>query len=205
MNHQPDEACITFLTKHHYLKNPSPAEFIKKYNYRIPLDEFICYCVGLIDYKRSVQCIRILKKIPTEKITTMFIEWFNPSSPHTQSIQFWVNSGVCLKRLFFINEDQLNFFRSSFIYDPSSEQYFRLSNLMNFIKLNEINPQGEKIYSSPKRNHLYKKELNVNPERISDKRKRDFKKSINHLLRRHNIDGFIELHYPNIFKEVYNL
>lgn len=205
MNIQPNVECISFLTKHNYLKNPSPNEFIKKYEYNVPLDEFICYCVGLIDYKRSVQCIRILKKTPTEKITTMLIQWFDPANPLTNSILFWVNSGVCLKRLFFLNEDQLNFFRSTFIYDPVLDQYFRLSNIMNFIRLTEINPQTEKIYTSPRKCYFYKKELSVIPERITMKRKRDFKKSINNLIRRHNIDGFIELQFPKIFNEVNNL
>jgi hypothetical protein len=201
----PSRECIRFLTNHQYLKNPPLSSFLESCNYNIQLDNYICYCVGVIDYQRIINCIRITKKTPTEKITTMHIEWFNPQSPYSEKIEFWVNSGVCLKRLFFLYEDQLNFFRSTFIYSETTNQYYRLANLLNFIQLPEINPTGEKIYNSPMKKYIYKKMITSNPEKINEKRKKEVRKSFMNILKRHNMDGFVEKNFKSMYVEIEKL
>ena len=202
---RPSQECIDFLTNHQYLKNPPLSPFLEHNNYQIALDQYICYCVGVIQYERIVYCIRIRKKTPTEKITSLYIEWYNPKSPLTTKVKFWVNSGVCLKRLFFLFEDQLNFFRSTFIYCETTKKYYRLANLMNFLQVPEINPVGEKIYNSPIKSFIYKKMLMSSPEKINEKRKKEVKKSIFNVLKRHNIDGFFEKNFKDIFREIEKL
>ena len=202
---RPSQECIDFLTNHQYLKNPPVAPLLEPNNYQINLDQYICYCVGVIQCERIVHCIRIKKKTPTEKITSLNIEWFNPNSPQTTKVKFWVNSGVCLKRLFFLFEDQLNFFRSTFIYSDITKKYYRLANIMNFLHLPETNPVGEKIYNSPTKSFLYKKMISSSPEKINEKRKKEVKKSLFNVLKRHNVDGFLEKNFQDVFREIEKL
>lgn len=198
----PDQECIDFLTNHSYIKNFSPVSILKDHQFRIPIEQFICYCVGMIDSERTVQCIRIHQKIPSEKITSMQIQWFYPNHPEKGSILFWVNSGVCLKRQFFLYQDQLNFFRSTFIYYPEMQKYFRLSTFTNYISIPEVNPLGEPIYNSPFKCYRYNKQLTNHPGKIHEKKKREFRKAMVNTLKKHNIDSFMEIYYPHLFKEI---
>lgn len=202
-NQEIDEECISFLTNHQYIKNPSPTTLLSDFEYKIPIQKFICYCVGIIDGQRHVHCIRILKKSPSEKISTMLIQWFSPNDL-ADSISFWVSSGVTLKRNFFLHDDQLNFFRSTFIYYPEIQQYFRLSSIQNFITIEEYNPMKMKILNTPIKWYIYKRKIDYKPEKYITKRKKDFQKSLTKFKNKQNMNHFIQETYPNLYTEIQN-
>lgn len=197
----PDQECIHFLTIHSYLKNFSPHNLLEDHRYKLPLDRFICYCVGIIDQQRVVQCIRILKKTPSDKITTMMVEWFHLQNGHWEKVQFWVNSGVCLKKQFFLFQDKLNFFRSTYIYYPEMQKYYRLSCFFDYLDIDEVNPLGNYIYNSPTKTHLFKNVIVKSVERTSERRQKELKKGLSMLIRK-NIDHYLENNYPNLFYEI---
>lgn len=203
----PDSDCVDYLTNHSYIKNHPPETLLKEFNYKIPLDRFVCYCVGIIGDERKVQCIRILQKRPSDKITTMLIEWYNPQNQGEggDKIQFWVNSGICLKRHFFLFEDKLSFFRSTFIYFPEIEQYYRLQSIFNFIEIPQVNPVNMKIYVTPLKKYCYKKPVNYSYEKSENKKRKEIEKAVTRVFKKVSIDPYFEQHYPVLFKEMRKL
>lgn len=200
---EPDEECIHFLTTHSYLKNFPPHNLLEDHHYKLPLSHFICYCVGIVDQQRVVQCIRILQKTPSDKITTMKIEWYGKekNSNQWEKTQFWVNSGVCLKKQFFLFQDKLNFFRSTYIYYPEMQRYYRLSSFFDYMDIQEDNPLGEQIYNSPIKSHTFKNVVVKCNEKIAERRRKEMKKSLMMIMKK-NIDNYLEINYPNLFREI---
>lgn len=198
----PNHDCIRFLMNHSYFKNFPPAPLLSDYNYQFPLHEFICYCVGYIDGYRTVQCIRILNKIPSNKISSILIQWYSPNFEENKSCQFWVNSGVCLKYNFFKFEDKLSFFRSTFIYSPKLNQYFRLSSLYHFLVIPERQPKNELIFHAPQKSYLYKKNLHTSIENVNERKKKEVKKTCQSFLKKHNLANFLQTNFPNLFYEL---
>lgn len=197
----PEQECIDYLTSHTYLKNFSPHNILEDHNYKLPISNFICYCVGIIDGERVVQCIRILEKIPSEKITTMKIQWYMWKNHMWESVCFWVNSGVCLKKQFFLFQDKLNFFRSTYIYYPEMQIYHRLSYFLDYLDIKEVNPCGETIYNSTSKMHLYKHVIVKTPQKVFEKRKKEIKKGLTIFMKK-NVDHYLQTHYPNLFHEI---
>ena len=208
---EPDSDCVDYLTNHHYIKNHPPETLLKEFNYKIPLDRFICYCVGIIGEERKVQCIRILQKRPSDKLTTMNIEWYDPQGKRDEvtkqhhKIQFWINSGICLKRHFFLFEDKLNFFRSTFIHFPEIEQYYRLSSIFNFIDIPQVNPVHMKIYVTPLKKYCYKKPVSYSSEKSENRKRKEIEKAVTRVFKKISIDPYFEQHYPVLFKEMNKL
>lgn len=193
---------VIFLTNQNYVKNYPPSQFLREYNYKIPLENFVCYCVGVYNDEKVVHCLRIIMKSPSEKITTMQIEWFSPDSSRNESVTFWVSSGISLKKNFFLHTDQLNFFRSTFIYSPSQSQFFRLSSIQNFLFIPEHNPMGQSIYNTPLKFYKYKRKLTSSPNKLLGKRKKEFIKDVQKLKNKYNIDGFVENNYKKLYVEL---
>lgn len=202
----PCHECIQFLNNHSYIKNYSPHFLLEEFNYSIPLDKFICYCVGVRNDQRQTQCIQIITRKPSYKITTMLIRWFDPDNPLTgEFIQFWVNSGACLKKNIFLFEDKLNFLRSTFIYYEKQKQYFRLSSIINYIKLGNVNPIGTEIYLSPMKSFIFKRKNDFNFEKIKEKRKQILKRDLKYIVMRNNHDDIMHNLFPNLFHEIYKI
>lgn len=196
-----DEDCISHLTNQAYIKNVSTEALLQDFQYKIPIEKFICYCIGNVKGRKSIQCLRILKKTPSEKITTMFVEWFHPTHKK-QTIQFWVGSGVSLKKFFFLHEDQLNFFRSTFIYYPELCKFFRLASIQNFLEIMEINPMGKFIFSSPIKCHGYKRRIEIDSGKQSRKRKKDFVKGVKYFIKKYNVDNYISTYELSLMQEL---
>lgn len=199
----PSDLCIHFLMNTQYIKNVCPEKFLQLHHFEIPLSEYICYCVGFIQNQKIIHCLRILQKTPSEKMSTILIEWRNPINLQ-ENIQFWVSSGIACKRKFFLHEDQLNFFRSTFIYCPVLRQYFRLSTILHFLKLEENNPMNCKIYSTPLHYRIFKKRMDNIPDKLNNKRCKEFKKSLQKIKKKFNIDNFLQETYPAMYQIIEN-
>lgn len=210
----PDVDCIHFLINNSYHKNPDSSFILQDFNLKIPISEFIIYCVGFINDYRKVQCIRILQKKPSDKITTMKIEWFDPSynykdkslngvnQPYPNKVTFWVNSGVCLKKFFFLYEDKLNLFRSAFIYYSRMDQYMRLSSIYEYLDIPQLNPIGETVYNAPLRFFIYKKKIVLSEEQMINRKRKKFKKYISQIKKNFSVDRFYRENYQNLFNAI---
>jgi len=198
----PEMERIHFLTNQSYCKNPNQCFILNDFGFKIPLKEFIVYCVGIINGERVVHCIRILKKKTSDKIGTIQIQWFDPSHKTNEYTLFWVNSNVYLKKFFFQFEDKLNFFKSSFIYYARLDQYIRLSSLLNYIYLDEENPIGIIIYKSPTIYYHHKNKIIFPSDKLNMKRNKEIKKSLILFKKKYTIDKYFRQNFPNLFYEI---
>ena len=206
---EPDYECVQYLMNHCYIKNHPTFTFLQDFHFSIPLNQFILYCVGIHNGIRQVNCLRILEKKPSDKITTIKIHWYNPSPPLSVLLhqkveewdykEFWVNSTISLRKFFFCYEDKFNFFRSTFIYYPEIQQYFRLCNLFNHLHLPEINPLNDIVYILPNKSFEYKKIARHSPKKYEERRKREIQKGLHRFIKKHNVDKFLETQYPDLF------
>lgn len=200
---EPDLECVQYLMNHSYIKNHSPLTFLQDFHFSIPLHQFVLYCVGIQNDVRQVNCLRILEKKPSDKITTIKIQWFNPNIPNKieewDYKEFWVNSTISLRKFFFCYEDKFNFFRSTFLYYPEIQQYFRLCNIFNHLQLPEVNPLHEIVYIFPNKSFEYKKIARHLPKKGEERRQREIQKGLQRFVKKHNVDKFFENHYPDLF------
>lgn len=220
----PDHECILYLLDQKYIRNELPTHILRDHGYRFPLHLFCCYCVGMVEGEKNVECIQFIMKTHSEKITQMSIRWFHPTH-RKKYVTLWVNSGASLKKNFFLFTDKLNFFRSTFVYYPEMQTYFRLSSLLDYIELPLWNSTDEKesyqkIYQTPFKfsllcSALYlqsrqstKKRKNVKKIQEANehkgkrlKREKLFRKNIERIAR-NDFDYFMHRKYPELFQEI---
>jgi len=198
----PDPACMDFLCSQSYLRNDPPLHILQDHHFQLPLHTFICYCIGMYQDEKSVQCIQILQKTTSPKFNNFLVKWFHPDDPH-QHVTFWVNSGASLKKHFFLFTDKINFFRSTFIHYPEMDKYFRLSSLMDFFKIPESTPLQEKIYHTPIKFHLFKPlpTSSSDKKKNTSKREQGLKRTILKIFRQ-DVDHYLQRKYPSLFQEL---
>lgn len=196
---------LHFLRSHTFLRNFPIDSFCSDFNYQIPINNFICYNVGLINGNKYVQSFQILSMFTTG-INSYFIRWWNTAfyedDPDclSSSCEFWIHSGISLRKNFFLFEDRFSLFRSSFLYDPKQGLFFRLFSIEKFFQSNEKIPNS-KIFSSPCKYFMYKKR----PLRGKSKRnlpKKELGKYLNLILKDCNYQNSLEKTYPALFLEI---
>jgi len=209
----PEEECIQHLENQKYIRNDLPSHILRDHGYRFPLHQFCCYCVGIIDGEKVVECIQILFKSNTEKLSQFCLRWFHPIK-RNKSVIFWVNSGASLKKNFFLFTDKLNFFRSTFLYYPEMDTYFRLSSLLDYIYLPKWeSKRNHPIYQTPLKFSMYdppsffKKRNSISSKQTNStggkklKREHHFRKSLIKLSS-NDFDHFLHRKYPEVFHEI---
>lgn len=197
---KPKTECIEYLKKHHFLRNYDVEPFLHRSKNQIDLSAHICYCVGIIEDIRFVQAIRLLHKTPLTGITSYFIEWFHCQN-NEESVQFWVHSGVTLRKHFFLFEDRISFIRGTFIYDEVLKRYYRLSSLLPFSYISEMSPPCEFIYATPIKKYHFKKKKSTQTHLVC-KNKRLLQSHTQRFIRVNNINNYLEKEYPILFHEM---
>jgi len=201
----PNYEQIEYLRNNHFIRNLRIDTICEKYDFQIPINEFVCYNVGLINGKKYVQSFQIIARFVTG-INSFLIKWWNTAfcdndfCYENTYCQFWVHSGISLRKNFFLFEDRFSLFRSSFLYDQRQRVFYRLFTLEKFFKCPEIIPLS-KIYSSPCKYFLYK----PHPCRGKPKRnqsKKELKKYLNLILKECNYQNSLQREYPSLFLEI---
>lgn len=205
-NPSPQFEQLSFLSNNFFLRNFSIESFCEYHEYEIPINEYVCYNVGLINGKKYVQSFQILARFLTG-INSFHIRWWNTSFVKSEEdlekidhCDFWVHSGISLRKNFFLFEDRFSLFRSSFLYDTNQKIFFRLFALEKFFKCPETTPQL-KIYSSPCKFFLFKQR----PCRGRPKRnhpKKELKKYLNLILKECNYQNTLQKENPTLFLEI---
>lgn len=206
---QPDIDCIVYLTRNSFLRNYSFDRFLEKNKNEIPLQNFICYTTGIADGKRVVNAFRIMYQSSNSKIKSYYIEWWNTAAfdvyfPHTQfkSVSFWVHSGMTLRKNFFLYDDRMSLFRSTFIYDMYSGNYYRLSSLNHFIQIPEKSNFREQIFSQPGKCYYYQKERKASPKDHRTPIEKEIKKLLEKITHKKNLVTYIKKSSPRLFEEI---
>jgi hypothetical protein len=86
------------------------------------------------------------------------------------------------------------------------DKYFRLSSLIDFLKIPEVTPFQEKIYHSPVRYHHFKITPTQTPptsikKKSCSKREQHFKKVLQKVYRE-DLDRFLRQKYSTLFREI---
>jgi hypothetical protein len=208
-----DIPSIFFLTNHTFIRNPSVDSFVAENNMDIFLSQFVVYSVGLIDSERIVHALRFLKQCQSPGVTSYLIEWYNVATfsknellyqpPNKfDSVTFWVHSGVALRKNFFLFQDRMSLYKSTFLYDKKREQYFRLVHLLPFLKLEQEVSICYPMYSDVNKiflnNHRKKKNKKIQP----DYNQLSLKKNLQKILKVNNSFSYIQKRHPRLFEEI---
>jgi hypothetical protein len=197
----PDEDCIDFLKTNQYYKNYDCTSIL--INNKIALQNYICYCVGSIEDRKFVHCIRILKKSNETGISAYFINWWHIDLSHY--ISFWVHSGIALRKYFFLYEDRLSFLRSTFIYHQKNRTYYRLSHIIDYLDLPIEAPMYMKIFSTPCKQYTFTKIHQKDPKQKKKKQKKlkqYLTKNLKQFCKHLHHQSQLRESYPNLFQEI---
>lgn len=206
----PIPHCISYLSTHSYLRNYS-ATHLQSLNWWKDTNVYIWYCVGIIDGKRYIHCIRLLKKSPKPGITSYYIQWFN-TAPYSHvpvsempstfdSVFFWVHSGVALRKNFFLYEDRMSLIRSTFYYDSETKLFYRMSYLLAYLSIPEEIPRQVRIHTNSTKFYCYQKRAKKRKYDDDSKKKTDFVKALKKFIDAHNQLNFVHNSYPKLFNE----
>jgi len=205
--------CVHYLTNHNFIRNTSIEAFVLENNFSIEISNHVVYCVGIVDEKRIVHVIKFLGQNNSPGVTSYFIQWYNiacyPLSElgnyEIQNVSFWVHSGVALRKNFFLFQDRMSLVKSSFIYDEKRKNYYRLANLMTYLKPQYLENISSPIYSSPIK-ISYPMKKNKKQSILSvDKKLVALQKSLKKTLKNCNSFQYVEKTYPRLFHEINNV
>lgn len=208
---KPSIYVVNYLTNTQFIRNLSLDQLLSD-NPTIPISQYICYSVGIVDGHRIVNIIQILKQTPPNGVLSFYIRWYmpkynNPIDDQTDDfmefdyVDFWVHSGVALRKKFFYAEDRMSFLRSTFMHNPSSDSLYRLSFIWPWVTLTQENPLGYPIFNKPGLSYIYKKKIK-NKHDKNDRKAIDFKKHCKRLLKSHNHSSYVEKNFPSFYKEI---
>lgn len=208
---EPEIECILYLINHTYIRNLPYEKFLEKKNHVLQLQNYICYTTGIAGGKRIVHAFRFIHESSNSKIKSYHIQWWDTAAHehiHThsqfQSICFWVHSGMSLRKNFFLYEDRLSLFRSTFIHDPVSGFYHRLSALSSFINIPEISNCNQQIFSSPGKYYFHQKIPRPILGPTIDPILREIQRHLSKLLSRKNINIYLRKSFPQLYQEIHN-
>lgn len=207
-----DFQCVSYLSKQSFLRNPSVESFVMENDMLIDIQKYVVYSVGIINNQRIVHALRFIKQYQSPGVTSYYIEWFNVACypcfsfnyqhPTIESVKFWVHSGVALRKNFFLYQDRMNLYKSTFLYDSKRGQYYRLIHLLPYIKLDFAIQIKSPMYSEVNKiflhNHRKKKQKasSVNYNLLS------LKKQCLKMIHSHNSFGYLEKSHPRLFEEL---
>jgi|694.fasta_scaffold24604_3 hypothetical protein len=207
-----DFQCVSYLSNQSFLRNPSVEAFVIENNMVIDIQKYVVYSVGIINNLRIVHALRFIKQYQSPGVTSYYIEWFNIASypcssfiyehPPIETVKFWVHSGVALRKNFFLYQDRMNLYKSTFLYDIKRGQYYRMIYLLPYLKLDFVTHIERPMYSEVDKiflhNHRKKKQkaASLNYNLIS------LRKQCLRVIHCHNSFGYLEKSHPRLFEEL---
>lgn len=211
----PSVYVIDYLTQTQFIRNIPLDDLLSRMkNNMIPLAEYLCYSVVIVDGHRLVNILRFLKQTPPNGVLSFYIQWYmvknylsdeylqDAQNIEFEDISFWVHSGVALRKKFFYAEDRMSFLRSTFMYDHESDSLYRLSCIWPWVSLQIEIPFGCAIFNQPGISYRYTKKTNkINPHK-NDRKENELKKHCKRLLKSHNYYSYLEKKYPILYKEL---
>lgn len=170
----PDNQIINKLINSNSLKNFCSFNFLERHNFKINLNDFICYTIGNSNGRKYVNCFKFLGQNCTYKLKNYYIKWWNTGTFETidndtifESIEFWIHSGMTLRKNFFNYDDRMSLFRTTFIYDSLNQTFFRLSYINCYLFIPELDNFKSIIFSKPQKYYINDKNKLKNKKIIS--------------------------------------
>jgi hypothetical protein len=208
---EPEIECIHYLINHTFIRNLPYERFLEKHNLVLNLENFICYTTGSAAGKRIVHAFRFLSQSSNSKIKSYRIQWWNTASFETidhhsvlQSICFWVHSGMTLRKNFFLFDDRLSLFRSTFIYDRINGFYHRLSALNSFTLIPEISNCNQQIFTAPGKYYFHQRVPRLISTSSVNPLQEEIRKQLSKLTCRKNVSIYLRKSFPQLYHEIHN-
>jgi hypothetical protein len=205
----PDPLCVQFLEANPFIRNVSFDRLLDRYHNVIPINSFICYTVGIVDSKRVVNAFQFLFESSNTKIKSYFIRWWNTAAvPNVnfnsvfESIEFWVHSGMTLRKNFFLYDDRMSLLRSTFIYDPHAQYYYRLINLIDYISIPQKSNYQQQIFTSPSKFNYNFKHSKLKSKKSVSVEEKQISKSLCKILQSRNQKCYLEKVSPSLLQEI---
>lgn len=205
----PDPFCILYLQQNAFIRNISFEALLDRHNNQIPLETYMCYTVGLVDSKRVVNAFQFLYQSTNTKIKSYYIRWWNTAAhpaihfqTEFESIEFWVHSGMTLRKNFFLYDDRMSLFRSTFIYDPSVSYYFRLININDYISIPLKSNYQQQIFTSPTKFNYNFKHSQTQIKIAHEIERKQIVKILGKIVGTRNLKRHIEKVSPSLFSEI---
>lgn len=201
---EPSVLLINLLLSKNYVKNLSTYNFLERNNYKIEINNYICYCVGIANNKKQIHCFQILGANSNNKLRNLKIKWWNISylKPQFDYVEFWVYSNLSLKKNFFLYEDRMSLFRSTFIYDEVSESFFRLSSLSSYLHFPEMFEVNDFIFISPDENYFSKNKNICNKQEQKNPIFNEIEKKLTKLIENQIYKNYIKKNHKKLFDEL---
>lgn len=208
---EPDTHCLLYLSRNSFIRNLPFEKFLEKNNNQIELQNYICYTTGIANGKKIIHAFRFLYESINSKIKSYYIQWWNTAAfpvineqSTFQSVQFWVHSGMTLRKNFFLCEDRLSLFRSTFIYDLKSGFYHRLSTLNHFIVIPPISNFRHQIFTAPGKFYYHQRLPKVITAVPKNPLREEIKKQLQKIISRKNTSIYIRKSFPQLYQEIHN-
>lgn len=211
---EPNYNLINYLINSNCIKNYCSYNFAERNNFKINLTDFICYTLGNSNNRKYVNCFKFLGESCNYKLKNYYIRWWNSGCFEDidqnvifDYVDFWVHSGMTLRKNFFNYEDRMSLFRTTFIYDELTQTFFRLSQLSSFIVIPEMIIFKNIIFSSPEK-YYYIEKIKKNKKEIkkSNKNKQleEIQKKLNKIIVNKNYKYLIKKYNNKLFEELEN-
>lgn len=205
----PDPLCIQYLQANAFIRNIPFDRLLDRHRNIIPLNSFICYTVGIADSKRIVNAFQFLFESSNTKIKSYYIRWWNTASfsnvdfkSEFDSIDFWVHSGMTLRKNFFLYDDRMSLFRSTFIFDPNANYYYRLINLVDYIDIPTKSNFQQQIFTSPQKYNFNFKHNKIKNKKSGESETRQITKAFTKITNSRNLKSYLEKVSPSLLQEI---
>lgn len=131
-----------------YVRNDSPTELIARHQGAIPLHEYMCFTYGNKPFcnKRIIHVMYFLSKSHCSNQIPYQIALYDRQKKDYNI--FWVENTGVLKKDFLEFSKKNHLFRNTFLYDPISQNIYRLHELKPYLHLPEESIVGKTVWTS---------------------------------------------------------
>lgn len=212
----PQIKLIKKLMRLNSIKNQCPYDFLQRHNLRINLVDFVCYTIGNYQGEKYINCFKFLGESCCYKLRNYYIRWWNNATFESinnntifSSVDFWVHSGMTLRKNFFNYDDRMSLYRTTFIYDENSDSFFRLSYISSYLVIPSIDLNQTKVYKSiDKYNYIEKRKKNKRQDILSQNIKNpqilEIQKKLSKIINNKIYKFIIKKQNTKLFEEITN-
>lgn len=212
---QPEIEHLNYLINRPTLRNFCSYDFLERHNFQINLANYICYTIGNSNNQRYINAFQFIGECSCHKLKNYYIRWWNTAEfdeynkySHFDSIQFWVHSGMTLRKNFFIYDDRMSLFRTTFIFDPLSKLFFRLSYIIAYIFIPFLSSVNNFIFTTPEKHYFCRKITQKENKRKThikiDPQINELQKKFSKIIKNKNYSRTIRKHNIKLFEELNN-
>lgn len=136
-----------------YVRNTNPSDFIRYHHGKIPLQHYMCFTYGCRHGKegRVIEVLYFLAKSHCSNQNPYQVALYNRDTCEYTTL--WVENTCVLRKDFLKFTKKTHLFRNTFLYDPLSNNIYRLHELKPYLHLPFKSVLNEQVWISNKINY----------------------------------------------------